>query len=456
MAEFKVGFHDRQAEMYNAVARFKVCAAGRRFGKSHYAAYECSINALQTVNARGFKLTKEHPVYYIAPTADQAKRIMWPKLQEILGYKKHGGFITRENSNEGWIEVEGGCRIYCRGADNPETLRGVAYRYVVLDEYADMKSMVWTQIVRPSLADVQGGALFIGTPKGKNHFFKLLMNATGWEKMPDQKPDDYDPQAWKDWKGFFFKSLDNPLMTMDEVRAMEGDMGREEARQELEASFISGGGNVLKPHWFRIVNPANGYTSPQQYGRAPDGRTVITVDLAGFAKGDNKKIQRLDESVICVTRIEEDNWVVLDMQHGRWDPNECAMRIVKAAIDFPNSRLGVEKGILLNAIGLYLESYMREFRKWITVEPLTHGNTRKIDRIVWALQARAQRGKIQLLKGEWNQWFLDQVSDFPDRLSHDDGIDALAYAEQMAQVSYLKASDLEINEWEVLDPDSGY
>ena len=97
---------------------------------------------------------------------------------------------------------------------------------------------------------------------------------------------------------------------------------------------------------------------------------------------------------------------------------------------------------------------MREFNRYVHVEPLRHGNTKKIDRITWALQGRAERGKIQLVKGDWNDWFIDQVADFPDPLAFDDGLDAVAYVDQMATISYI--NDIDLEEWAHLDLDSGY
>ncbi len=146
MKDFKVSLHPGQAAIYNSPARFKVCAAGRRFGKSHFAALMLGIEALKSEkdlvrkDSRGnnlvstVKLTIEHGVYYVAPTFDQAKRIMWPKLQELLGYERNGGFIRKENVNDGWLELISGRRIYIKGADNPHSLRGIGLSYVVLDE----------------------------------------------------------------------------------------------------------------------------------------------------------------------------------------------------------------------------------------------------------------------------------------------------------------------------------
>jgi phage terminase large subunit-like protein len=439
--EFVVSLHPGQAAIYNSPARFKVCAAGRRFGKSHFAAVTLGIEGLREVNEAGYRLTAEHGVYYVAPTFDQAKRIMWPKLRELLGFERNGGFIANENVNDGWLELVNGRRIYIRGADNPDSLRGIALSYVVLDEYADMKANVWEEIIAPALMDVEGNALFIGTPKGKNHFYKLFMGAL-------EKPD--DPRTgsnvrWKDWEAFHFKSGDNPFLKAKELDVIAGTLSMDVMRQEIDASFLSGGGRILKPDWFGIIPKAPSLEL---------GSVYITVDLAGFKKADGSKVLRTDESVIVETLVIEDDWYILNVQHGHWDVRETALRIVQTLRKHIAARLGIEQGALKEAVGPYLEEYMREFHRYVTPEPLRHGGQKKADRITWALQGRAERKRIKLVRGDWNDHFLTQVADFPDPLAHDDVIDATAYVDQMAQANYVQDSD--VPEYEVLDLDIGH
>ena len=452
MKEFEVSLHPGQAAIWNSEARFKIVAAGRRFGKSHFAAYCLGIAALLSENRFGYKLTAEAGVYYVAPTQDMAKRIMWPKLREILGYKAQGGFISRENTNDGWMELVTGRKIYIKGADNPDSLRGIGLSYVVLDEYADMKANVWEEILEPALMEYEGEALFIGTPKGKNHFYKMFMH--GMEYNFEESGDPYVM-----YESFHFKSMDNPYIKDYEINRMmtASNKSMEVIKQELEASFVSGGGKVLKPEWFQVVDT---HSQSKEGGNhvitsgLPDGQIVVTVDLAGFVKGDGRKIVKTDESVIATTLVAPDGWYVLKVEHGHWDPRETALKIIQASSRSPGCQLGIEQGALMNAVAPYLEDYMREFNRYITPVPLRHGNTKKVDRITWALQGRAQRGRIKLMKGEWNQWFLDQVADFPDPLAHDDGLDAVAYADQLASVSYVNEAD--IAEWEPIDLEAGY
>ena len=409
-----IPLHPGQAAIYNSPARFKVVAAGRRFGKTHLAAACLSIAASEESNSRGHLITPEFPAYYVAPTFEQAKRVVWPKLRQMLGYKSQGGLIVSENTNDGWIELNKGRRIYIRGTDNPDSLRGISPCFIVMDEYADMNPSVWTTIIEPSLMDVEAGALFIGTPKGKNHFYQMFMGAL------KQGP------GWEDWEAFHFSSTDNPFLKEKELKRMMNADNRpiEVIKQELSASFISGGSKILKPEWFPVVDSAN-----------PNlGNIYITVDLAGFAPQEGKKkLLTSDESVICVTMVEQDHWTVLRMLHGHWDIKDTCARIAWTVRKYAGCRLGIEQGALLNACSFYLDEYMRSYDRFVTPEPLKHGNQRKADRITWALQGRAEKGKICLVSDKrlgndekWNDWFLNQISDFPDALAHDDGVDALA------------------------------
>lgn len=443
-SEFKFQLHPGQAAIYNSIARFKVVAAGRRFGKSHFAAIMLGIEAMKTENSRGHRLTDEHGVYYIAPTADQGRRVMWPKLRNLLGYERAGGWIRNENVNDGWLELINGRKIYIKGAEDPDRLRGIGLSYVVLDEYADMKASVWDEIIDPALMDVEGEALFIGTPKGKNHFYKLFMGAL--HKPVDPKTGNND--AWLDWEAFHFKSGDNVFLKARELARIMNDprKTREQVDQEINASFLSGGGKILKPEWFKIIRRSELPAQTMQ--------SFITVDLAGFEPAEGNKILKLDNHVITSTYTVEERWYVLGQNVGQWDTRTTAFNIVTALRRLPGARLGIEKGALKNAVGPYLDDYMRELGRYVTPEPLSHGNTKKQDRIEWGLSGRAQRGLIYLVEGEWTEGFLEEVSDFPDPLAKDDRLDSLAYVDQMARANFESSHDVE--EWQPLDMDSGY
>lgn len=101
-----------------------------------------------------------------------------------------------------------------------------------------------------------------------------------------------------------------------------------------------------------------------------------------------------------------------------------------------------------------LSDLMRRHNRYFRVEELTHGNKRKIDRVVWALQGRFENSRIRLNKGEWNSQFMDELFQFPDPLTHDDMPDSLSYIDQLAIMTYV--DDFEIDEFEPIDAIAGY
>lgn len=456
-----IALHPGQMSIWNSKAQFKVCAAGRRFGKSWLAAMMLLAEAMKTTNEQGYELTAEHAVMYIAPTFAQAKRAIWTKLMKFGKMADKGGLITNFNTNEGWIDLVSGRRIYVTGADNPDSLRGVGLSFVVLDEYADMKVSVWDEIIEPTLMDVDGGALFIGTPKGKNHFYRMFMSAAGLG-IPGVN---YEREAWLEWEAFHFKSTDNPFLSQKALNRVTRRSGKsaDNVRQELEASFIAGGSKVLDPTHFQIVDEVPGLVvrrggfGTSVVTNSDRGSVYVTVDPAGFTKQGSKFV-RNDEMVVAVTYVTDDgDWYIIDVAHGHWNTRESALRIVRALQKSRPCRLGIEIGALDNAIAPYLEDLMKENSIYITPEPLKHGNTKKQDRITWSLQGRLERGKVFLLRAEWNDWLLEQAADFPSPLSKDDGLDAIAYVDQMAVVTHHDEDGDDVgSDWAPLDPISGY
>lgn len=414
-------------EIFSYESKYKVAAAGRRFGKSYLSAVTLLIEGLKTENELGYDLTGQD-VYYVAPTFQQGKDIIWALLKNL-----GADVIESTVENFGHIRLINGRQIKVKGSDRPDTLRGVGLSYVVLDEYADMKPNVWEEIIMPTLMDVEGGALFIGTPKGKNHFYELFLQGQSEDPL------------WAAWKSWHFNTTDNPLLNKDLVATSKATMSAQLYRQEFEANFNATGGNIFTE-------------SMIEYSEEPaDGEWYIAVDLAGF--GDIKaltqgQVKRLDDTAIAIVKVHEGGWWVKEIDIGRWGARETSLRILKHYKDVRAMRVGIEKGILRDALLPYLEDQMKRLNIFPPLEGLTHGNQRKTDRIVWALQGRFQNGRIKLNKDGWNKKFIDQLLDFPNKLSHDDSIDALAYIDQIAITSY--ASSIEVEEWEPLDDLSGY
>ena len=417
MTELNVSLLPWQQEVFEDPTRFKVIAAGRRTGKSRLAAWMLIIRALQT--ERGH-------VFYVAPTQGQARDIMWQVLLEI-GHP----VIQSSHVNNLQIKLVNGATIALKGADRPETMRGVSLKFLVMDEYADMKPEVWEQILRPALADQKGEALFIGTPMGRNHFYDLYTYACVSE-------DDT-------FKGYHFTSYDNPLLDPEEIEAAKKSMSAYSFRQEFMASFEAQGSELFKEEHIKFCEE-----EPQS------GQYYIAVDLAGFADVAKvtTKTKRLDQTAISVVKANEEGWWVADIIHGRWGVETTARKIFEAVRDYRPVAVGIEKGALKNAVYPYLSDLMKKNQRFFRVDELTHGNKKKTDRIVWALQGRFEHGTITLNKGEWNTQFLDELFQFPNQMVHDDLIDSLAYIDQLANIAYM--SDYQEEEYQLLDTYAGY
>ena len=416
MAELNIDLHPAQLQIFHSKKRFKIVAAGRRFGKSYLSAWLLLIKGIQS---------ESKDVFYVAPTFQQAKDIMWAMLKDL-----GRDLIAQAHENTAVLTLINGRKIYLKGSDRPETLRGVGLSYVVLDEYASMKPVVWEQIIRPTLADVKGEAFFIGTPAGKNHFFDLYKDA-----LEDDE-----------WEAFQFNSTDNPFLPPEEIEASRKSMSSMSFRQEFEASFETGSGGIFKEDWFKVDD------EPEE------GNFVIAVDPAGYEaieKERNLKRSRLDETAIAIVKIDRDKWWVKDILHGRWNIKETAKKILKSAMTVEASTVGIETGSLRNAILPYLEDEMRTEGKWVSIAELRHGGKKKNDRITWALQGRMEHGQITFNPDKDWKAFTNQMMDFPNRLAHDDLLDALAYIDQVSVADFAHTVELE-DDWQPSDPIAGY
>jgi len=196
-----------QGSVLSCDKRFRVLVAGRRFGKTQ-------IALLELFRA---SCAKDRIAWYVAPTYRQAKRVAWSRLKQLI--RPYAG--VRIYESELRIELPWRATIALRGADNYDSLRGEGLDFVVLDEYGSMKEEAWAEVLRPMLSDRCGRALFIGTPKGYNHFYDLFERA-------HQEPN---------WAVFRFTTKQGGNVNDDELAAVARELDARTYRQEFEASF---------------------------------------------------------------------------------------------------------------------------------------------------------------------------------------------------------------------------
>jgi len=417
--------HPRQSEVFNSQARFKVCAAGRRFGKSFLAKVMLITKVMEVENEFGYELDHgDCNVAYIAPTFKQARQIMWGPLLHAFGDMKPSASET-----DGVIRLPNNRKIYISGADNYDNLRGNKFSFVVLDEFAQMSPDIWEYVLRPALMDVKGGALFIGTPDGKNHFYELWLKA----------------YKARDWAAFRFNSDDNPFINKDELADVALDMASDAIAQELRADFNAGGGTKFKLEWINVLDKYPG----------DDGELYMSVDLSGFETIKKRHGKTLDDTAIAIAEVGQAGWHVRDIVTGRWDVRETAIRILRLAQKYRPRVIGIEKGPLKQAIYPYMVDNMKRLGVFPAIAETTHGSKNKQGRIEWALQGRLEQGRLTFKEGAYLAKFKEQALDFPNPMAHDDMLDALAYIDQVSAVNYM-GDDAVQDDYDFLDDVAGY
>lgn len=198
-------FHDNEK-------RWSCIVAHRRAGKT--------VACIRHLERAALKATKPNPRFaYIAPLYKQAKDVAWQYVKDGAGpLVPHGAKI---NESELRVDYPNGGRLRLYGADNPDSLRGIYLDGVILDEYADMKPNMWTEVIRPALSDRGGWAGFIGTPKGRDGFYRIWREA----------------QKDQDWFTLKLAASETKILPEPELHAARSQMSEAEFAREYECSF---------------------------------------------------------------------------------------------------------------------------------------------------------------------------------------------------------------------------
>ena len=209
--------------------RFRVVIAGRRWGKTHL-----SIRELAK-----FASKPNQKVMYVAPSYRMAKAIVWDKLKYKLIDLR---WVKKINESDLTITLTNETKISIRGADNFDSLRGLENHFVVLDEFAVIDQRAWTEVLRATLSNTLGHALFISTPTGKNNWAFDMFN----------KHIDDDAN----WSSHQYTSIQGGQIPETEIEQAKKDLDQRVFRQEFEASFESYDGTVCWA-WNRNENIRN-------------------------------------------------------------------------------------------------------------------------------------------------------------------------------------------------------
>lgn len=213
--EFRFKCHPSQALVRDDPARFKILAAGRRWGKTRLGVMLCYSVALAGGKA-----------WWVSPSYRMSS-VGWEPAYKLAN---KAGFSVRVVDRQ--ITLPNGGSISIRSADNPDSLRGDGLDFVVLDECAFIHPDAWYEALRPALSDKLGGALFISTPKGRNWFWKLYTLG--------QAVESHDCASWD------FPTSDNPYILPSEIEAAKSTLPERVFRQEYMAEFIEDSGSVFR------------------------------------------------------------------------------------------------------------------------------------------------------------------------------------------------------------------
>tara|TARA_Y100001973_G_C5188176_1_gene329188 strand:- start:827 stop:2041 length:1215 start_codon:yes stop_codon:yes gene_type:complete len=205
-----------QAEVINNPSRFRILITGRRFGKTFLAIHELAR----------FARFPNRKVWYVAPTYRQAKAICWQELVQRL--RKHN-WLSEINNSDLTVTLRNNSKISLRGADNENSLRGIGLDFLVMDEFADISPVAWYEVLRPTLSDTQGHALFCGTPRGFGNW--------GYDMYVKGQSD-------REWQSFKFTTLEGLQVPQQEIDQARDDLDERTFQQEYMASFVNYAGMI--------------------------------------------------------------------------------------------------------------------------------------------------------------------------------------------------------------------
>ena len=263
-----------QFEVFDTNERFRVVVAGRRFGKTFLSIAELIDVAVPKEGSH---------CWYVAPTYKAAKEIAWDMLIARIPPE----WIRKSNETALTLTLINGSTIALKGAEKPDNLRGRSLDFVVMDEFADMRPEAWYEVIRPSLSDRQGSALFIGTPKGRNHFYDL------WTQGADGNPD---------WHSFQYTTIDGGQVAPEEIEAAKRDLDERTFNQEYNAQFVNYSGIIYY-----------NFSREESVNRSADDGSMLHIGMdfnldpmsAVVAIRDGSTLKIIDEIVIYGSNTDE-------------------------------------------------------------------------------------------------------------------------------------------------------
>lgn len=389
--------HPAQLTVAQSKARFRILVAGRRFGKTRLGTTLCLAKAMEGKNA-----------WWVAPTYAMALE-GWKTVRDLAG--KYGMEVKE---SEKTVYTKAGGFVTVRTADNPDRLRGAGLDLVVLDECAFIKEQTWKEVLRPTLTERKGGALFISTPKGIQNWFKRL-----WD----------DAENNEEWERWQFSSYDNPMIDKKELATAKKEIGSFLFSQEYEAEFVEQSGGLFKSEWLKYYtketitefNENGNYEdyiyikTAESSVRQKDLKIMTTVDLATSTK------ESADYTVVTTIGVDKNNNIyVLDVIRNRIEAPDVVKLLEQVYEKWNPLFIGVERA----GFQLALIQIIRRQTGLPIVE--LKADRDKLSRAL-PLSAKMEAGMVFFPNDAL--WYSDlekELLQFPAG-DHDDQVDSLAY-----------------------------
>ena len=390
--EFSIDFpplHEAQQTVKDDEARWKILCAGRRFGKSRLGVQLCLEQALDGGR-----------VWWVAPTFAIA-RVGWRDVVAAASeFPKEAGVNIKLGDME--VTFPSGGSISVKSADNPQRLRGEGLNYLVMDEAAFVREETWTEVLRPTLTENKGSALFISTPIGMDNWFYHL-----WEKA----------DTAEGWARFQYPTVSNPIIDPAEVESAREDLGELVFAQEYLAEFISEGAQIFRSSWFNYFKEGVGtlWADGEKYV-IKDLQKFATVDLAVSTK------ESADYTVISVFgyHADSDKLFMLDMFRERVEAPDIVPQIERMVGIHNLEWVGIERA------GYQLAIVQFARRQGIRIKELRADKDKRSRAL--PLSAKMERGLVYFPKNaDWVSEVERELLTFPIGV-HDDIVDTLAYA----------------------------
>jgi predicted phage terminase large subunit-like protein len=390
--------HEGQLKVAKSEARWKILCAGRRFGKTRLGVQLCMEVALRGGRA-----------WWVAPTFSIA-RVGWRDIAASAKSFPREIEPTVSLANM-QIDLANGGSIAVRSADNPQRLRGEGLDYLVMDEAAFVKPEVWAEVLRPTLTERKGSALFISTPIGRDNWFFDL-----WENADDAE----------NWERFRFSTTDNPMIDPEEVESARKEVGSIVFAQEYLAEFVDAGQGMLKPEWMNYY-----IIAPDAAGNLKcivDGSEYYLDALPKYGVVDLAPTTNKDSDYTVITsfaQTPDNKLLIIDMVRQKMEGPDIIPAIKRAIHKNKLQYVGIERQ------GFQTTIIQMAQRAGIRVRNLKTDKD-KVTRAL-PLAARMEAGEVFLLRDtHWLPEVEREIMTFPAG-AHDDIIDTLSYGVQLLQ-----------------------